>query len=117
MHKLPQGGWLVDTPGMRELRLVDSGDALDDVFGEITALAAGCRFSDCGHRVEPGCAVQAAIDAGELDQQRLDRFRKLQAENRRNSETLAERRARDRNLGQLYKSILSGKQRFKGGNE
>jgi ribosome biogenesis GTPase len=117
MHRLPQGGWLVDTPGMRELRLVDSGDALDDVFGEITALAAGCRFSDCNHKAEPGCAVQAAIDAGELDQQRLDRFRKLQAENRRNSETLAERRARDRNLGQFYKSILSGKQRLKGGNE
>ena len=117
MHRLPQGGWLVDTPGMRELRLVDSGDALDDVFGEITALAAGCRFSDCNHKAEPGCAVQAAIDAGELDQRRLDRFRKLQAENRRNSETLAERRARDRNLGQFYKSILSGKQRLKGGNE
>lgn len=117
MHRLPQGGWLVDTPGMRELRLVDSGDALDDVFGEITALAAGCRFSDCNHKAEPGCAVQAAIDAGELDQRRLDRFRKLQAENRRNSETLAERRARDRNLGQFYKSILSGKQRLKSGNE
>ncbi len=117
MHRLPQGGWLVDTPGMRELRLVDSGHALDDVFGEITALAANCRFSDCRHAGEPGCAVQAAIDAGELDQQRLRRFRKLQAEDRRNSETVAERRARDRNLGQLYKSILSGKQRFEGGSE
>ena len=117
MHRLPQGGWLVDTPGMRELRLVDSGDALDDVFGEITALATECRFSDCRHAAEPGCAVRAAIVAGTLDQQRLDRFRKLQAEDRRNSETVAERRARDRNLGQLYKSILSDKQRFKNENE
>lgn len=117
MHRLPQGGWLIDTPGMRELRLVDSGDALDDVFGEITALAADCRFSDCRHAAEPGCAVQAAIEAGVLDQQRLDRFRKLQAEDRRNSETVAERRARDRNRGQLYKSILTDKQRLKGGNE
>jgi ribosome biogenesis GTPase len=117
MHRLAQGGWLVDTPGMRELRLVDSGGALDDVFGEITALAADCRFSDCRHQAEPGCAVRAAIDAGVLDQQRLDRFRKLQAEDRRNSETVAERRARDRNLGQLYKSILSGKERLKGGHE
>ena len=117
MHRLPQGGWLIDTPGMRELRLVDSGDALDDVFGEITALAADCRFSDCSHLAEPGCAVQAAIEAGVLDQQRLDRFRKLQAEDRRNSETVAERRARDRNRGQLYKSILTDKQRLKGGSE
>ena len=117
MHGLPQGGWLVDTPGMRELRLVDSGDALDDVFSEITALAADCRFSDCRHEAEPGCAVRAAIDAGELDQRRLGRFRKLQAEDRRNSETVAERRARDRNLGQLYKSIQSGKRRLKGGDE
>ena len=117
MHRLPQGGWLVDTPGMRELRLVDSGDALEDVFSEISTLAADCRFSDCRHETEPGCAVQAAIDTGVLDQQRLARFRKLLAEDRRNSETVAERRARDRNLGQLYKSILSGKQRFKGGSE
>lgn len=117
MHGLPQGGWLVDTPGMRELRLVDSGDALDDVFSEITTLAADCRFSDCRHEAEPGCAVRAAIDAGELDQRRLERFRKLQAEDRRNSETVAERRARDRNLGQLYKSIQSGKRRIKGGDE
>lgn len=117
MHGLPQGGWLVDTPGMRELRLVDSGDALDDVFSEITTLAADCRFSDCRHEAEPGCAVRAAIDAGELEQRRLERFRKLQAEDRRNSETVAERRARDRNLGQLYKSIQSGKRRLKGGDE
>jgi len=117
MHGLPQGGWLVDTPGMRELRLVDSGDALDDVFSEITTLAADCRFSDCRHEAEPGCAVRAAIDAGELDQRRLERFRKLQAEDRRSSETVAERRARDRNLGQLYKSIQSGKRRLKGGDE
>jgi ribosome biogenesis GTPase len=117
MHGLPQGGWLVDTPGMRELRLVNAGDAIDDVFSEITALAADCRFSDCCHETEPGCAVRAAIGAGALDQRRLDRFRKLQVEDRRNSETVAERRARDRNLGQLYKSILSGKQRLKGGND
>ena len=117
MHRLPQGGWLVDTPGMRELRLVDSGDAIEDVFSEIAALAADCRFSDCHHETEPGCAVRAAIDAGTLDSQRLIRFRKLLAEDRRNSETVAERRARDRNLGQLYRSILAGTQRIKGRSE
>ena len=117
MHGLPQGGWLIDTPGMRELRLVESEDALDDVFGEIAALAANCRFSDCRHETEPGCAVQAAITSGTLDAGRLTRFRKLRAEERRNTETLAERRARDRALGQLYKSVLSRKGHIKGGGD
>ncbi len=114
MHRLPQGGWLIDTPGMRELRLVESGAALDDVFSEIPALAADCRFSDCHHEAEPGCAVRAAIEAGMLDPGRLERFRKLRAEERRNTETIAERRARDRALGHLYKSVLSQKRRSKG---
>jgi ribosome biogenesis GTPase len=117
MHRLPQGGWLIDTPGMRELQLVDVGDALDGVFGDIVAIAESCRFSDCRHEAEPGCAVLAAIDDGRLDAGRLKRFRKLLAEDRRNTETIAERRARDRSLGQLYKSILSDKRELKGGNE
>jgi ribosome biogenesis GTPase len=117
MHHLPQGGWLIDTPGMRELQLVDIGNALDDVFVDIVELANDCHFADCAHEAEPGCAVRAAIDNGDLDAARLTRFRKLLAEDRRNTETVAERRARDRSLGQLYKSILSGKQRWKGGNE
>ena len=117
MHRLAHGGWLIDTPGMRELQLVDVGDALGDVFGEITALAMECRFADCSHDVEPGCAVQAAIEGGTLDPRRLKRFRKLLSEDRRNSETIAERRARDRSTGALYKSILSEKQQLKDGNK
>ncbi|NND35735.1 MAG: ribosome small subunit-dependent GTPase A, partial [Gammaproteobacteria bacterium] len=85
MHRLPQGGWLIDTPGMRELQLVDVGAALDDVFAEVAALAGRCRFSDCVHESEPGCAVQAAIAGGTLDPARLRRYRKLQSENTRNS--------------------------------
>ena len=115
MHALPDGGWLIDTPGMRELRLVDVGHALDDVFAEIPSLAERCRFADCSHESEPGCAVLAAIENGELDEGRLRRYRKLQAEDRRNTETLAERRSRDRSLGKLYKSILADKQLEKGG--
>lgn len=114
MHALPDGGWLIDTPGMRELQLVDVAEALDDVFAEITALAAGCRFSDCAHVAEPGCAVLEAIENGRLDEERLRRFRKLLAEDRRNTESLAERRARDRATGRLYKSILAGKRHEKG---
>jgi ribosome biogenesis GTPase len=115
MHRLPQGGWLIDTPGMRELQLVAVGQALDDVFAEIALLAERCRFADCSHESEPGCAVLAAIDDGGLDEDRLRRYRKLKAEDRRNTETLAERRSRDRSLGKLYKTILTDKQQEKGG--
>ena len=114
MHALPDGGWLIDTPGMRELQLVDVGHALDDVFGEIATLAEHCRFSDCTHTSEPGCAVLAATESGDLDPARLRRYRKLLLEDRHNSESLAERRARDRSTGRLYKSILAGKRREKG---
>lgn len=117
MHRLPHGGWLIDTPGMRELQLVDVGRALADVFADIADLARQCRFADCSHDTEPGCAVQKAIAEGDVEADRLRRFRKLQSEDRRNTESLAERRLRDRNLGKLYKTILSEKQRDKGGSQ
>ncbi len=107
MHALPDGGWLIDTPGMRELQLVDMGDALDDVFADIAALAEHCRFQDCEHNAEPGCKVQEAIANEELDADRLRRYKKLQAEDRRNSESMAVRRSRDKQLGKLYKTIQS----------
>ena len=115
MHQLPDGGWLIDTPGMRELQLVDVGDAINDVFSDVAGLAEGCRFADCTHETEPGCAVLAAIEAGDLDAARLRRYLKLQSEDRRNTESLAERRARDKSLGKLYKTVISGKRREKGG--
>lgn len=115
MHRLPKGGWLVDTPGMRELQLVDVGEALDDVFAEIAALASNCRFGDCAHESEPGCAVQEAIESGKLDADRLRRYRKLQSEDRRNSESIAQRRSRDKNFGKMIKSVLTDKQKEKGG--
>ncbi len=114
MHPLPSGGWLIDTPGLRELQLVDVASALDDLFGEVSALAASCRFNDCSHETEPGCAVRAAIETGELDVERLRRYRKLIAENRRNTETLAERRSRDRSRGKFYRTVLERKKREKG---
>ncbi len=79
LHQLPGGALLVDTPGMRELALAGE-DGLDDAFADVVALATGCRFRDCAHRTEPGCAVAAAIDDGELDPGRLLGWRKLQAE-------------------------------------
>ncbi len=113
MHRLPAGGWLIDTPGMRELRLAGVGDALEGVFAEIAAFAADCRFADCRHEQEPGCTVQAAIARGELDPQRLARFLKLCAEDLRNAASVAERRQRDRAQGRLYRAVQHEQRRKK----
>ena len=76
---LPGGGLMLDTPGMRELQLAGE-DGLDSVFGDIAVLANQCRYRDCRHDAEPGCAVKAAVEAGELDAVRLEHFRKLERE-------------------------------------
>ncbi len=78
---LPNGAFLIDTPGMRELGMWDSGDGIDAAFQEIEALACRCRFSNCTHTTEPGCAIQRALADGTLDAARWDSFRKLRAEN------------------------------------
>jgi len=109
LHQLAGGGWLLDTPGMRELQLVDAEAGVEDLFADVVALAADCRFTDCRHETEPGCAVRAALEAGNLEPDRLDRFRKLSAEEARNSETLAERRARDKGFGKMIKATMKEK--------
>ncbi len=80
LHVLPGGGLLVDTPGMRELGLYDDAEGVDTAYADVALLAADCRFRDCHHRTEPGCAVAAAIDDGRLDPARYTARRKLQAE-------------------------------------
>lgn len=109
MHRLPAGGWLLDTPGMRELQLVDLADGIDAVFDDVASLAQACRFRDCGHDGEPGCAVEAAIADGRLDPDRLRRYRKLVAEDRFNTESLAERRARFKAFGKMARGVMAAK--------
>lgn len=82
MIRLPAGAMVIDTPGMRELGMWDVTEGLDDAFGDISALAGHCRFADCRHENEPGCAVRAAIDRGELQEVRLIQYKKLQKEAR-----------------------------------
>ncbi|RZA28405.1 MAG: ribosome small subunit-dependent GTPase A [Proteobacteria bacterium] len=85
LHRIAGGGWVIDTPGIRTLHASDLSGGLDQVFGEIAELAPDCRFRDCTHGHEPGCAVQAAVAAGRLDPDRLERWRKLWDENRTNT--------------------------------
>lgn len=93
---IPGGGAVIDTPGLRELRLWDAADGIDSSFSDITELAASCRFSDCSHEHEPGCAVIAALESGALDGARLAGFRKL------NKEQAALARKKDIHLAREY---------------
>jgi ribosome biogenesis GTPase / thiamine phosphate phosphatase len=109
LYALAAGGLLLDTPGMRELQLADAAEGIEDVFADIVALAAQCRFADCGHDSEPGCAVRAALEDGSLDQARYARYLKLAREDAYNSAALHERRARDRDFGRMVKRVMKEK--------
>ncbi|NAZ93986.1 ribosome small subunit-dependent GTPase A [Vibrio toranzoniae] len=102
---LPSGGLLMDTPGMRELQLSDVKEGIQLTFADIESLASECRFSDCVHDGEPGCAVKAAVEKGELSSRRLDNYKKLLREETHNSATLAERRAKDRAFTKMVNSV------------
>jgi ribosome biogenesis GTPase len=77
---LPSGGVVLDTPGMRELQLWDSSEGIEGTFEEITSLMSMCKFSNCSHTSEPGCAVLEALRSGEISAERLESYRKLQRE-------------------------------------
>ncbi|MGE4552773.1 MAG: ribosome small subunit-dependent GTPase A [Desulfovibrionaceae bacterium] len=77
---MPQGGLLMDNPGIREIAFSQGGSGLEATFADILELAGSCRFADCTHRHEPGCAVLRAVDSGDLPQARLDNYRKMQRE-------------------------------------
>lgn len=97
LHRVPSGGFLIDTPGLRSLSLTVDEDAVADAFPDIAGLAAGCRFRDCRHGQEPGCAVIEAVASGRLSAARLDSYRKIAREldyERRRDDPVAAREAR-----------------------
>ena len=107
LHLLPDGGVILDSPGMREFQIAQAEDGLRDIFEDIDALAAQCRFNDCQHESEPDCAVQAALSSGELDERRLESYHKLKREEAYNSESIAERHARHRQFSKMVKNANS----------
>lgn len=109
MVRTTLGGWLIDTPGMRALRLSGASTGISAVFEDLEDLAAGCRFNDCAHDTEPGCAIQSAVQDGTLDAARLKRWRKLVNEEERNTATVAEARARDKGFGKMVKGAMAQK--------
>lgn len=111
LHPLTNGAWLLDTPGMRELQLAQCEQGLLETFPEIAALEAQCRFTDCTHQNEPGCAIRAALTSGALDERRLLSYLKLMKEQAWNSASLAEKRARERAFGKMVREITKEKER------
>jgi len=94
---------VIDTPGMRELKLGAMEDAVSVVFDDIDGLKRDCRFRDCRHRDDAGCALQAAVAAGRLDARRLDSYLKLLREAARAAQSVRERRAIERRWGRMHR--------------
>jgi len=109
LHLIPGGGLLLDSPGLRELQLSDCEIGVSTLFEEIEAVARNCRFSDCRHLGEHGCAVAVAAENDELDPRRLANYLKLKEELQRVDETLVEKRRKDKNLTKKYKRIQAQK--------
>lgn len=113
LHQLPNGGLLLDMPGMRELQLGDCEQGIGSTFADIMELALRCKFYDCQHQTEPGCAIRVAIERGDLDERRLTSYQKLLREQAITSASGAEKRARGRAFGKLVRQARDVKNREK----
>lgn len=109
--RLDNGSMIIDTPGMRELGNISVDDGLDETFAEILTLSQNCRFSNCTHTNEKGCAIQAAIASGELSEERYQNYLKMKKESEFNQMSYLEKREKDKNFGKLVKSIMKNKKR------
>lgn len=116
---LAGGAMLIDTPGVRGVGLVADAEALDETFADVVDLAAGCRFADCAHVSEPGCAVLAAVEAGDLPERRLESWRRLSREaahqaRRADARLAAQERARVRSWSREVHRSLRERDRVEG---
>lgn len=106
LRLIKTGGILMDTPGMREIGLADTHEGVELTFEDIHQIARNCKFSDCTHTNEPGCAIQQAIREGKIDEQTLINYRKLEREVERFSSSVADKRKKDKQTGRMYKQIM-----------
>ncbi len=110
---LSNGGILVDNPGMREIGILDSKTGIKNVFSEIDDLSINCRYSDCNHTWEPGCAVLQAINSGDLDKNKYNNYLKLKKENEYNTMTTLEKREKDKEFGKFIKKAKKQIKKYK----
>lgn len=115
LHLLSEGGLLIDSPGLRELQLGGCQKGVSSLFGDIENLARNCRYNDCLHQHEDGCAIKAAVAGGDLSPRRLANYQKLMAEQKRNAESIAERRLRERDFSKHVRSVLAARHKERNG--
>jgi len=108
---LDNGALLIDMPGMRELGILSAGEGLDDSFADIKVLASQCRFADCSHSKEPGCAIRKAIDDGALNAAHYQSYLKLKAESDFNEMSYVDKRNKDRAFGKMVRTVLKEKRK------
>jgi len=106
---LSQGAMLVDTPGMRELGIISAGDGLNMGFEEFVVLTANCRYANCSHEHEPGCAIRAAVESGELSKDRYSSYIKLKKESEYHEMSYLDKRKKDKAFGRFIKSAKKQK--------
>ncbi|MGB3407691.1 MAG: ribosome small subunit-dependent GTPase A [Jannaschia sp.] len=111
LYVVPAGFAVLDTPGMRELQLTDVAAGIEEVFADLSDLARTCKFNDCAHETEPGCAVRAALEAGDFDPGRLARWKKLAAEDAHNSADLAMSRRKAKAFSKMVNRAVKSKPR------
>jgi ribosome biogenesis GTPase len=115
MVAMPGGAWLIDTPGMRELKVGAVEEGIRATFDEIEQLARRCRFRDCRHQGDVGCAVAAAIEAGTLSERRLENYLKLQREAKHATASVAEKREASRRFGKMAKAVMAQRRKEREG--
>lgn len=111
MFALPGGAWVIDTPGMREIKLGAAESGVRAAFSDLEALARQCRFRDCNHRGDAGCALESAVASGALDARRLNSYLKLQREVSRAARSERERREMERKFGRMARESVRRKER------
>ena len=107
--ELKNGAMIIDTPGMRELGSMSVDVGIDETFSEIQALSQNCKFGNCSHTNEKGCAILAAINSGELSEQRFKNYLKMKRESAFNEMSYSEKRKKDKDFGKLIKSVMKDK--------
>jgi ribosome biogenesis GTPase len=110
---LESGGIFIDNPGMREVGLTDSSEGLEITFDDINSLAYDCKFKDCTHTSEKGCAILEAIDEGRVDQDSYFNFQKLQKEQMHYESTVLEKKKKDKDLGKIIKTFKKNRNQNK----
>ncbi len=112
LRVLEHGGIIIDNPGMREIGMTDSKEGLESTFESILELAKQCRFKDCTHTIESGCAVIAAVEIGEIDTASYENYLKMEREKEHYESTIAEKRHKDKLFGKMVKNVMKHKNKY-----